>query len=94
MLSGNGNNQKIRAYNRLTGAAVTADDITLTANNDNAQGMHTDGTTIWVVDNTDSKVYAYTLSTGTQDTNKEFSLDTANADAAGIVKLGTNFYGC
>ena len=85
-------NQTIRAYDRETGARVTSEDITLAADNDNASGMHTDGTTIWVTDNSDDKVYAYTLSTGARDTSKEFSLDAANSNADGIVKIGTSFY--
>ena len=41
---------KLRAYT-LDGTAVSADDIPLHADNGNPVGVHTDGTTIWVADN-------------------------------------------
>ena len=82
----------IRAYNRTTGARVSADDITPHADNADAEGLYSDGTTLYVLDDDDTKVYAYTLSTGARDTSKEFSLNTNNTEATGITKIGTHFY--
>ena len=91
-----GDNQSIKVYNRTTGAAVTSEDIALHADNDHARGMTTDGTTLWVLDSGysdgDNKVYAYTISSKTHDSGKDFDLDSANGDAFSITKTDTHFY--
>ena len=50
-------------------------DITLHSDNSAAYGIWSDGTTIWVVDVRDDKLYAYALADGTRLSSKEF--DTA-----------------
>ena len=40
------------------------------AGNADPQGMWSDGTTMWVADDEDDKLYAYTLATGAYDTNQ------------------------
>ena len=54
------------------------------AGNDDPQGIWSDGTTMWVADDEDDKLYAYTLASGARDTTKDISLDSANADPQGI----------
>ena len=58
--------------------------------NTNAYGIWSDGTTMWVVDRNDRKVYAYALDGGARQdgengtTDREFGFATSNDDAAGI----------
>ena len=73
----------ISAYTLATGARDTSKDIdtgaaaayTLTtdadAGNNHPRGLWSDGTTMWVTDSTDDKVYAYTLATGARDAGKD-----------------------
>ena len=66
--------------------------------NDNAAGVWSDGTTIWVADASDDKLYAYALSggkrqdgtDGTEDL--EFDLHTANGRPTGIWSDGSTMY--
>ena len=51
------------------------------AGNDNPQGIWSDGTTMWVSDYTDGKIYAYNMSTKQRDSAKDFNtLDGAGND--------------
>ena len=59
-------------------------DFALSADNGSARGIWSDGTTMWVADDSDSKLYAYTLSTGTPDAANTFDLDTANNYPGGL----------
>ena len=60
------------------------------ANNNSAVGIWSDGTTMWVVDNNDNKIYAYNLATGVRDSNKDFdTLDAGNNSPQGIWSDGT-----
>ena len=47
-------------------------DFDLDSLNSNAQGIWSDGITLWVADSTDDKLYAYTLATKARDPNKDF----------------------
>ena len=58
-------------------------DFTLSADNGSARGIWSDGTTMWVADDIDGKLYAYTLSAGTPDAANTFDLDKANNDHPG-----------
>ena len=52
------------------------------AGNDSPEGIWSDGTTMWVVDDGDGKVYAYNLSTKARDSAKDFNtLDAAGNDS-------------
>ena len=52
------------------------------AGNDNPRGIWSDGTTMWVVDDGDSKIYAYILNTKARDSAKDFNtLDAAGNDS-------------
>ena len=55
-------------------------------------GLVTDGTTLWVVDNSDNKLYAYTISSGAQDTSKEFTLHSDNGNPGGATLYSNHFY--
>ena len=80
------NVEKLFAYTLATGARDTAKEFNLASSswgqttNDNAnpRGLWSDGTTIWVGDTTDKKVYAYTLAGGARARDKEFALDSAH----------------
>ena len=58
-------------------------DFALSADNGSARGIWSDGSTMWVADDSDGKLYAYTLSTGTPDAANTFDLDKANNDDPG-----------
>ena len=52
------------------------------AGNDAPHGIWSDGTTMWVVDAVDAKIYAYNLATKQRDSDKDFdTLDAAGNDA-------------
>ena len=73
-------------------ASVSSRDITLHSSNGNATGVWSDGTTVWVSDQGDDKLYAYTLADGTRDTSKEFSTHSDNATPSGIWSNGTTIW--
>ena len=64
-------------------------DWPLATANGNPNGISSDGTNIYVVDNTDNRVYVYSTS-GAAITN--WALAAANGDAEGISSDGTNIY--
>ena len=73
-------------------AAVSSRDITLHSSNASAAGVWSDGTTVWVSDPADDKLYAYTLANGTRDTSKEFSLHSDNGSPAAIWSNDTTIW--
>ena len=68
------------------------------ASNNDPEGIWSNGTTIWVADPADDKLYAYAQSDGTRQdgtggtTNLEFDLHAANANARGIWSDGTTIW--
>ena len=58
----------------------------------NPTGIWSDGTTMWVVDSRDFKLYAYTLATGARNEDKEFDLDSANLYPHGLWSDGTTIW--
>ena len=58
------------------------------------RGMWSDGTTMWIVDNGQEKIFAYTLATGAQDSTKDFdTLQAAgNESPIGIWSDGTTMW--
>ena len=54
------------------------------AGNASPQGIWSDETTMWVADDDDDKLYAYTLASGAHDVTKDISLHTDNGDPQGI----------
>ncbi len=84
---------------RQDGNGGTTDvEFDLHSDNGSARGMWSDGTTIWVADSGDDKLYAYALDDGTRQdgtggtTNMEFDLDSDNEDATGIWSDGTTIW--
>ena len=59
-------------------------DFTLAAANGYPTGIWSDGTTMWVADFEDAKLYAYRMSDTSRDSGKEFTLDAANGSPVGI----------
>ncbi len=75
------------------GERVPARDIGLSRNiNSNPFGVWSEGTTMWVADWIDDKVYAHNLSTGSRNPDKEFVLDSANDSPFGIWSDGTTMW--
>ena len=64
------------------------------AGNNSPAGLYSDGTTMWVADETDSKIYAYTVSTKARDTSKEFDTLSAagNDHPRGLYSDGTTMW--
>ena len=65
--------------------------------NEYAAGIWSDGTTMWVADKSDAKVYAYDLATGRQDVTREFALldvpgIVSNTNPSGIWSDGTTMW--
>ena len=68
----------------------TLDDET----NNNPVGMWSDGTTMWVADTVDDKIYAYDLASKTSDSDKDFDTlsDAGNNNPEGIWSDGTTMW--
>ena len=64
------------------------------AGNDNPQGIWSDGTTMWVSDYTDGKIYAYNMSTKQRDSAKDFNTldDAGNDHPVGIWSDGSTMW--
>ena len=84
---------KLHAYSISNGQGDSSKDITLDSNtSQNTQGLWTDGTTMYVGDQTDDKIYAYIIATGLRDTSKEITLDTEHAHVSGLWSDGTTMW--
>ena len=83
---------KIFAYQRSDGSHDSAKDmeslyVSTAADIDNAsrpRGLWSDGTTMFVADSEDDKVFAFKLSDESQDSDKNILLDSPNDDAWGL----------
>ena len=64
----------------------------ISAGNEAPTGAWTDGTTMWVADSDDQKLYAYTVSTGARDEDKDIDLHSDNDDPRGIWSDGTTMW--
>ena len=63
------------------------------AGNQDIEGITSDGTTMYVADRTDNKIYAYKMSDKSHDTDRDFALDSNNGDPEGIWAFADNeFY--
>ena len=88
---------KIYAYNLATKARDAGKDINSLkdSGNQHPRGLWSDGTTMWVADSEDNKLYAYKKADGTRDAatiDKDIELDSANADARGLWSDGTTMW--
>ena len=66
----------------------------LAPHNGHPSDLWSDGTTLWIVDTYDVKLYAYTLggAGATYDSTKDITLDQENANPRGIWSDGTNLW--
>ena len=76
-----------RAQSRASGS-----DFTLAAANGYPTGIWSDGTTMWVADFEDHKLYAYRMSDRSRDSGKDFTLDADNGSPVGIWSDGTTMW--
>ena len=85
-VSQSGTGPKLFAYNRSDGSRDSSQDFnTLTgAGNERPTGICSDGTTMFVVDGDDNKVYAYTVSTKAHDSTKDITLAGGNTKSEGL----------
>ena len=71
-------------------------DFELAKGNEDARGMWSDGTTIWIANDgygENNRVYAYNLNTGTPDTDKNFNLNRGdNSESGGVHSDGSTMY--
>ena len=79
------------------GDRVTAQDFTLTAANNNARGLWSDGVTIWVtqfdIHNVGGDpIFAYNLATKAYESGKNFTLDADNSNPIGIWSDGITMW--
>ena len=85
-VSQSGTSPKLFAYKRSDGSRDSSKDFTTlsAAGNGAPTGLCSDGTTMFVVDWADNKVYAYTLSTKARDATKDITLAGGNTKAEGV----------
>ena len=76
-------------------AAQTRDsskDFTLATANGYPTGIWSDGTTMWVADFHDTKVYGYSMSDRSRDEDQDISLDTSNNEPVGLWSDGVTLW--
>ena len=78
---------EVQAQSRDSGS-----DFTLAAANGYPTGIWSDGTTMWVADFEDAKLYAYRMSDRSRDSGRDFTLDAANGSPVGIWSDGTTMW--
>ena len=69
-------------------------DTLIAAGNEAPTGIWSDGTTVWVADHTDRKIYAYNLSTKARESEKDFDTlhDAGNDHHSGIWSNGSTMW--
>ena len=67
-------------------------DFILDAANGYPTGIWSDGTSMWVADFEDAKLYAYRMSDRSRDSGRDFTLDTAHGSPVGIWSDGTTMW--
>ena len=77
---------KIFAYNLITGARDAAKDFNTleSAENERIRGIWSDGTTMWVADNSDDRIYAYSMTTKGRVPSRDFEPATGDTEPDGI----------
>ena len=78
---------EVQAQSRDVGS-----DFILDAANGYPTGIWSDGTTMWVADFEDHKLYAYRMSDRSRDSGRDFTMDTANGSPVGIWSDGTTMW--
>ena len=74
------------------GSRLPGKDIDLDSDNSSPRALWSDGTTLWVADRFDDKLYAYTLATGARDADKDFDLAEETNSPSGLWSDGTTLY--
>ena len=64
----------------------------LVMENDDPLGLWSNGSTLWVLDRADRRVYAYNLSNGSRDSSSEFNLASDNNNPSRIWSDGTTMW--
>ncbi len=75
-----------------SGSYDSGKDIDLDSNNTNPVGLWSDGTTLWVADSDDNKLYAYGLSGGSYDSSKNLDLASGNTEPQGVASDGARLF--
>lgn len=70
----------------------TGQDLTLHSDNGSPRGIWSDGSTMWVADFSDRKLYAYSLSDSSRLEDKDIALGSSNFKALGIWSDGTTIW--
>ena len=79
----------IYAFSNFGQYASASDFNTLSdAGNIDVQGIASDGTTLWVADSDDNKIYAYNLATKARDSSKDFNA--LGSEVAGVQAIWTD----
>ena len=82
-----------RGVTDLWGWQAGADfDGLIAADNTKPRGVWSDGSTMWVADESANKVYAYRMSDGTHDAARDITLATVNERPNGIWSDGTTMW--
>ena len=85
--------QKVIGYNLATNTHDSSKDISLDASKTQWTYITSDGTTMWVAEDTTlTYLWAYNLSTGARESSKDFDLDTENDWAKGLWTDGVTMY--
>ena len=95
--------EKIYAYNLAAESIRSADRTRVSskefntlsdAGNNDPRGLWSDGTTMWVADNDDNKIYAYNLSTKARDAAKDINTlsGAGNTEIRGLWSDGTTMW--
>lgn len=89
-----GNLTNFSADNHNASYTFTTASVLDNAGNKNPEGIWADGTTMWVADSKDAKIYAYKMSDKSRDASKDFdTLSSAgNNDPVGIWSDGTTMW--
>jgi hypothetical protein len=89
-----GNLANFSADNHNASYTFTTASVLDNAGNKNPEGIWTNGTTMWIADSQDAKIYAYKMSDKSRDASKDFdTLSSAgNNDPVGIWSDGTTMW--
>ena len=74
------------------GARTSTDSVALAADNTAPDGLWSNGTTLWVVDNRAATVFAYRLASGTRDASKDIPLAADHTHPYGLWGDGTTVW--
>ena len=74
------------------GMHLSASDFMLADANEAARGIWSDGNTLWVLDSSSNKIYAYDLASKAHDSTKDITLDTENTDSEGLWSDGVTIW--